>query len=154
MSVNTWQEKSSQPVADSLMQRLLVVDEAEVSRLTDEASGVTRLHAGLALLRDQQPQGAERRPAGRRRHVGGPHQSGGVGSGHEERTSAGPPATSGGAVSGQVGGDERRLRAAEVLHTDPKCVSSPGGKQERDTFSCFTSVLNQQRFLFACCGCF
>lgn len=100
------------------MQSLLVVDEAEVSRLTDEASRVTRLHAGLALLRDQQPQGAERRPGGWRRHVGRPHQSGGVGKGHEERTSAGPPATSGGAMSGQVGGDEDRLRGAEVLHRD------------------------------------
>lgn len=99
------------------MQSLLVVDEAEVSRLTDKSSRVTRFHAGLALLRDQQPQGAERRPGGRRRHVGRPHESCGVGKGHEERTSARPPATSG-AVSGQVGGDKRRLRAAKVLHRD------------------------------------
>lgn len=43
-------------------QSLLVVDEAEVSRLTDKTSGTTRVHTGLALLRHQQPEGAERRP--------------------------------------------------------------------------------------------
>lgn len=100
------------------MQSLLVVDEAEVGRLTDESGGATRVHAGLSLLRDQQPQRAERRPGGRRRHVGRPHQSRGVGKGQEERTPARPPARSGSggtAVSGQVGGDEGRLGGTEVL---------------------------------------
>lgn len=121
-------QRRSQHDADSLVQSLLVVDEAEVSRLTDEPGRATRFHAGLGLLRDQQPQGAERRPGGRRRHVGRPHQSCGVGKGHEERTSARLPASSRGAVSGQVGGDERRLRAAEVLHGGQSCVSDPGSK--------------------------
>lgn len=117
-------DRQWQHLADLLTQSLLVVDEAEVSRFTHESSRVTGLHAGLALLGDQQPQGAERRPGGRRRHVGRPRQSCGVGKSHEEPSSAGPAAASGGAESGQVGGDERWLGAAEILHGDNAASAS------------------------------
>lgn len=100
-------------VATLPAQSLLVVDEAEVSRLADQSGGAARVHAGLVLLRHQQPEGAERGPDGGRRHVGRPAQSRGVRQGHKQ--GSGSPAGPGRARSGDVGWDEERLRGAEVL---------------------------------------
>lgn len=56
--------------SDVPAQRLLVVDEAEVGGLTGEARRLTGLHTGLALLRHQQPEGAEGGPDGGRGYAG------------------------------------------------------------------------------------
>lgn len=104
------------------MQSLLVVDEAKVSWLTDESSRMARLHTGLALLRDQQPEGVERGPGRGGRHIGCPDESCGVGKRHKEWT-CNDSATSG-PLSGEVGGDEGRLWGTEVLEGEKVKLTS------------------------------
>lgn len=95
-------------------QSLLVVDEAEVGRLADEAGGTAGVPAGLPLLRHQQPEGAEGGPDGRSRDVGRPAEGRGVWQRHKQG-SCSPAAAASRARSGEVGRDEERLRGAEVL---------------------------------------
>lgn len=74
---------------------------------------MARLHTGLALLRYEQSEGAERRPGGGRRQVGRPAKGCGIGPGHKHGT-CNPAATSG-QLSGEVGWNEGGLERTEVL---------------------------------------
>lgn len=105
----TWQRVE----ADIPAKGLFVVDEAKVSRLTDETLRLTCLHTGLALLRYEKPEGAKRRPGRWSSYIGRPAMSCRIGQGHEQRP-RNPGATSR-RVSGEVGCDQGRLGGAEVL---------------------------------------
>lgn len=74
---------------------------------------MARLHTGLALLRYQQPERAERRPGRGCHHIGRQSKSCGIRLGHKQR-SCNPAATSR-TPSGEVGGDEGKLWGTEVL---------------------------------------
>lgn len=74
---------------------------------------MARVHTGLALLRHEQPQGAERGPGGGSRHIGCPAEGCGIGQGHKQRSCN--PAAASRPLSGEVGGNEGRLRGTEVL---------------------------------------
>lgn len=74
---------------------------------------MARLHTGLALLRYEQPEGAERRPSRGGSHVGRPAKGCGIGQGHKQRSCN--PAARGRPLSGEVGWDEGRLWGTEVL---------------------------------------